>query len=72
MSGSIGPSMGAMNSGAASSAGVDSAGMQAVSAQNAQSIDSIMTQGQLSALRSYAEATAKTLKAGADAVKGLV
>lgn len=72
MSGSIDGSMGSLTSGAASSAGVDSAGMDTVSAQNAQSIDSILKQGQLSALRSYAEATAKTLKAGADAVKGLV
>jgi len=72
MSGSIDGSMGAMNSGAAASSGVDSAGMDSVSQQNAQSTDSIMKQGMLSAIRSYAEAIAKTLKAGADSVKGLV
>ena len=72
MSGSIDSSMGSFNSGTAQSAGVDNAGMNGVSQQNAQSTDSIMKQGMLSAIRSYAEAVAKTLKAGADAVKGLV
>jgi hypothetical protein len=72
MSGTIKPSQGAMTDGAAGSAATDEAGMAGVSQQNAQSIDSTMKQGQLTALRSYAESIAKTLKAGADAVKGLV
>lgn len=65
-------SLGALGSGAAQSLQIGDIGMSAIATQNAQSMKDIMLQGMLSALRSFCEALAKTLKAGADAVKGLV
>lgn len=68
----IDSSVGALNAGATQSLAISDIGMDAIATQNAQSMKDIMLQGMLSALRSFCEALAKTLKAGADAVKGLV
>lgn len=65
-------SVGALNQGASDSSAVGEMGMNAIAAQNAESMQQIMLQGILSALRAFAEALAKTLKAGAEAVKNLV
>ena len=68
----LGANVGTMTAGAAASSQIGDLGMGLQSAQNADSTKQIMQQGMLSAIRSFAEAISKTLKAGADSVKGLV